>query len=354
VSALTVIVTGGAGFIGSALVRRLVDAGETVVTVDKLTYAGNPANLDAVANAANHHFVAADICDAAAMRSVVKEHAPAAIYHLAAESHVDRSIDGALDFAATNVLGTVTLLETATAHWRTLPAAEAARFRFVMVSTDEVFGELGATGAFDEESAYRPNSPYAASKAAADHFVRAWFRTHGLPVLIANCSNTYGPRQFPEKLIPLTILNALDGRTLPVYGSGENVRDWLHVDDHVAALHVIRTQGVPGETYLVGGRCERRNIDVVREICGLLDVRRPCGAPHADLIAFVPDRPGHDTRYAINPQRIETGLGWSPRVAFTVGLSATVDWYIENRGWCEAASRRYDRLRLGLGSAGGR
>jgi dTDP-glucose 4,6-dehydratase len=351
---LTTIVTGGAGFIGSALVRALVGAGETVVTVDKLTYAGNPANLAAVADAANHVFVEADICDATAMRAVFRQHRPSAIYHLAAESHVDRSIDSAVDFAMTNVVGTVTLLEAATAYWRALPAATAASFRFLMVSTDEVFGELGAAGAFDEASPYRPGSPYAASKAGADHLARAWFRTHGLPVLISNCSNNYGPYQFPEKLIPLTILNALEGRPLPVYGRGENVRDWLHVDDHVDALRRVVARGAPGETYLVGGRCERRNIDLVRALCGILDERQPAGAPHDRLIAFVADRPGHDARYAIDATRIESELGWRPRVGFTEGLRRTVDWYLDNRDWCAGATQRYGRGRLGLRAAGDR
>lgn len=348
---MTVVVTGGAGFIGSALVRALVSDGENVVTVDKLTYAGNPDNLAPVADAPNHRFIEADICDAAAMQAVMRDFRPAAVYNLAAESHVDRSIDGAVDFAATNVLGSVTLLEAATQYWRALPEAEAARFRFLMVSTDEVFGELGADGAFDESSPYRPNSPYAASKAGADHMVRAWFRTHGLPVLISNCSNNYGPYQFPEKLIPLTILNAVEGRPLPVYGQGENVRDWLHVDDHVAALRLVVDRGTVGETYLVGGRCERRNIDLVRSLCSVLDERLPAGAPHDGLIEFVTDRPGHDSRYAIDPRRIETELGWRPRVAFARGLGETVDWYLDNRAWCAAATRRYDRGRLGLQAA---
>ena len=348
---MTIIVTGGAGFIGSALVRALVGAGESVVTIDKLTYAGNPDNLASVAGNPNHVFIEADICDATAMRAVIAAQRPSAICHLAAESHVDRSIDGAVDFATTNVTGTVTLLEAATVHWRSLSGDAAAGFRFLMVSTDEVFGALGATGAFDETSPYRPGSPYAASKAGADHFARAWFRTHGLPVLIANCSNNYGPYQFPEKLIPLTVLNALEGRPLPVYGDGGQVRDWLHVDDHVAALRCILAKGMPGETYLVGGRCERRNIDVVREICGLLDALHPAAAPHARLIAFVADRPGHDARYAIDPRRIETELGWRPQVTFADGLRRTVAWYGDNRDWCDAASRRYDRRRLGRRAA---
>lgn len=347
---MTSIVTGGAGFIGSALVRRLVADGESVVTVDKLTYAGNIANLTIVADAPNHCFVQADICDADAMRAVFREHRPERVFHLAAESHVDRSIDSAIDFAATNMLGTVVLLEAATGYWRTLAGDAGERFRFLMVSTDEVFGSLGDTGAFDEASPYRPNSPYAASKAGADHLARAWFTTHGLPVLISNCSNNYGPFQFPEKLIPLTILNAIEGRALPVYGTGENVRDWLHVDDHVAALRRIVDRGVPGETYLVGGRCERRNIDIVREICQLLDDRLPGGAPHDRFISFVEDRPGHDSRYAIDPTRVERELDWKPATAFSDGLSGTIDWYLENRAWCDGARTKYGRERLGLQS----
>lgn len=345
---MTVIVTGGAGFIGSALVRALVADGIHVVTVDKLTYAGNLDNLSAVDGAANHSFVEADICDAPAMQSVMQEYQPETVYHLAAESHVDRSIEGAAEFAVTNVLGTVVLLEAATAYWKDLPDNVADMFRFLMVSTDEVFGELGAEGLFSESSSYQPNSPYAASKAGADHMVRAWFRTHGLPVLISNCSNNFGPFQFPEKLIPLTILNALEGRHLPIYGKGENIRDWIHVDDHISALRRVVEAGAIGETYLVGSRCERRNIDLIEEICAILDELKPSGAPHSRLIEFVADRPGHDARYAIDPRRMETELGWRPGRAFSDSLRSTIEWYLEHTDWCMRASNCYDRGRLGL------
>jgi dTDP-glucose 4,6-dehydratase len=348
---MTVLVTGGAGFIGSALVRALVGDGERVVTIDKLTYAGNLDNLAVVAAEPNHIFIRADIGDRAAIAAAFRDYRPHAVYHLAAESHVDRSIDAPAVFVETNVVGTLTLLETALAYWRGLDAAERERFRFLQVSTDEVYGELGATGYFDEMSRYRPNSPYSASKAAADHLARAWFRTYGLPVLVSNSSNNYGPYQFPEKLIPLTVLNALAGRALPVYGRGANVRDWLHVDDHVAALRRIVEFGRVGETYLVGARCEARNIDVVRAICRLLDERHPTAAPHARLIAFVTDRPGHDSRYAVDPTRIERELEWRPRHDLERGLAAAIDWYLANQEWCRRASGAYRQQRLGTASA---
>ncbi len=348
---MTVLVTGGAGFIGSALVRALVADGESVVTVDKLTYAGNLANLASCVDAPHHVFIRADICDRAAMRATFAKHRPRAVFHLAAESHVDRSIDGPAAFVETNIAGTATLLETALDYWRGLDGAARAAFRFLQVSTDEVYGELGAVGQFSETSPYRPNSPYAATKAGADHLARAWHRTYGLPVLVSNCSNNYGPYQFPEKLIPLTLLNALSGRPLPVYGQGLNVRDWLHVEDHAAALRKIVAEGKTGETYLIGARAERRNIDLVRAICRLLDERRPEGAPHERLIAFVTDRPGHDARYAIDPGKIENELGWRPRYDPERGLAATVDWYIANLDWCRDATAIYRQERLGL--AGG-
>jgi dTDP-glucose 4,6-dehydratase len=344
---MTVLVTGGAGFIGSALVRALVADGETVVTVDKLTYAGNLDNLAPVANAPNHVFLHADICDRAAMVAAFAEHRPQAIYHLAAESHVDRSIDGPAVFIETNVVGTATLLDAALDYWRGLDAAARSRFRFLQVSTDEVYGELAATGCFDEHSHYRPNSPYSASKAAADHLARAWFHTYGLPVLVSNCANNYGPYQFPEKLIPLMVLNALAGKELPVYGRGHNVRDWLHVDDHVAALRCIIARGRIGDTYLIGARAEARNIDLVRAICRLLDERRPEGKPHTRLIAFVTDRPGHDARYAIDPAKIERELGWRSQHGLDQGLAGTVDWYVANQEWCRRASGAYRQQRLG-------
>jgi dTDP-glucose 4,6-dehydratase len=348
---MSVVVTGGAGFIGSALVRALVGDGERVVTVDKLTYAGNLGNLASVIDRPNHAFERADICDRAAIDRVFREHRPSAVYHLAAESHVDRSIDAPAAFVETNVVGTAALLEAALDYWRALDAAGRAQFRFLQVSTDEVYGALGASGYFEDGSAYRPNSPYSASKAAADHLARAWFHTYGLPVLVSNCSNNYGPYQFPEKLIPLMVLNGLAGKALPVYGAGTNVRDWLHVDDHVAALRCIVERGRAGETYLIGARAEARNIDLVNAICRLLDERRPQTAPHARLIAFVTDRPGHDARYAIDPGKIERELGWRPRHDLDRGLAATVDWYIANRSWCERAGASYRQERLGVVAA---
>jgi dTDP-glucose 4,6-dehydratase len=345
---VTVMVTGGAGFIGSALVRALAADGEPVVTVDKLTYAGNLDNLAPVFARPGHVFIRADICDRAAMAAVFEEHHPQAVYHLAAESHVDRTIDAPATCVETNIVGTATLLEATLGYWRSLDAAGRAGFRFLQVSTDEVYGELGPTGRFDDESRYRPSSPYSASKAGADHLARAWHRTYGLPVLVSNCSNNYGPHQFPEKLIPLTVLNALAGKPLPVYGQGLNIRDWLHVDDHVAALRRIVAHGRVGETYLIGARAEARNIDLVTMICRLLDARQPEGSPHARLIAFVTDRPGHDARYAIDPGKIECELGWQPRYDLSSGLSATVDWYIANQEWCRRASVFYRQERLGF------
>jgi dTDP-glucose 4,6-dehydratase len=346
---VTALVTGGAGFIGSALVRALVAGGERVVTVDKLTYAGNLDNLAPVADSDRHLFVQADICDRAAMATLFTDHRPSAVYHLAAESHVDRSIDGPAAFVETNVVGTMTMLERALDYWRGLDAAGRDGFRFLHVSTDEVYGELDATGLFSEDSPYRPNSPYSASKAGSDHLARAWHRTYGFPTLVSNCSNNYGPYQFPEKLVPLVTLNALAGKPLPVYGAGANVRDWLHVDDHVSALRRIVAAGRIGETYLIGARSERQNIAMVRTICRLLDERRPTAAPHDRLIAFVRDRPGHDARYAIDPSKIESELGWRPAYDFDRGLAATVDWYIANQDWCRRATEKYQQQRLGLG-----
>lgn len=348
---MTVLVTGGAGFIGSALVRQLVAQGEKVVTIDKLTYAGNLANLAPVEGNPAHTFIKADICDGAAMRQAFAAHRPRAVYHLAAESHVDRSIDAPAEFVHTNVGGTATLLEAATEYWKGLPEAARPHFRFLNVSTDEVYGELGADGLFNEQSPYKPNSPYAASKAGADHLARAWFRTFGLPVLVSNCGNNFGPYQFPEKLIPLTILNALEGRRLPIYGRGDQVRDWIHVDDHASALRAVVARGRPGETYLIGARGERRNIDVVRAICAILDDLQPNAphAPHEKLIQFVTDRPGHDARYAIDPAKCEAELGWKPEHGFVRGLRDTVTWYMQNRAWCEGAAQVYNRGRIGLG-----
>lgn len=345
---MTVIVTGGAGFIGSALVRALVADGERVVTIDKLTYAGNLDNLAPVLTTPTHLFVRADVCDRAAMAAVFAEHQPRAVYHLAAESHVDRSIDTPRVCIETNILGTATLLKSALAYWRSLDATGRAQFRFLQVSTDEVYGELGPTGYFDDQSRYCPSSPYSASKASADHLVRAWHRTYDLPILVSNCSNNYGPYQFPEKLIPLMVLNAFAGKPLPVYGQGMNIRDWLHVEDHAAGLRNIVARGRVGETYLIGARNEARNLDLVHTICRLLDTRRPSGAPHARLITFVTDRPGHDARYAINPGKIERELGWRPAFDLEHGLAATISWYIDNQEWCQRACATYRQERLGV------
>jgi len=331
---MRIIVTGGAGFIGSAVVRHLVlQAGATVLTVDKLTYAGTRTSLKAVDDHPNHQFVQADICDETAVARALSEFRPERIIHLAAETHVDRSITGAKTFLETNVIGTFTLLELARQYWMTLDRQAREAFRFLHVSTDEVYGSLGTDGLFEETTRYDPGSPYSASKAASDHFATAWHRTYGLPVVISNCSNNYGPFQFPEKLIPLAILNAMEGKALPVYGAGTNVRDWLHVDDHARALDLIASNGRPGERYNVGGRNERSNIDVVRRIAQIMDALRPGGAPHERLISFVPDRPGHDQRYAIDPTKLESELGWRADETFETGIEKTVRWYMENESW---------------------
>ena len=339
----TLLVTGGAGFIGSAVVRHLIrETGATVVTVDTLTYAGHRENLAPVAGHSRHHFEQNDITDAPAMHRLFEEYAPDGILHLAAESHVDRSIGGPAAFVQTNVVGTQVLLEAARTYWE--EQGQPEDFRFLHVSTDEVYGELGETGAFTEETPYDPSSPYSASKAGADHLARAWHRTYGLPVLITNCSNNYGPYQHPEKLIPVVILNAVDGEPLPVYGTGENVRDWLYVEDHVRALLRVLHGGRVGETYNVGGDREKQNIAVVRRICDILDEKRPdaLNGSHHDLITFVEDRPGHDWRYAIDASKIETELGWAPEVSFEEGLRRTVDWYVEHRNWVRAVGRDAD------------
>lgn len=330
-----IMVTGGAGFIGSAVVRHLLaETGARVVNVDALTYA---ANLDSLPGAEGHPryvFEKADIRDASAMRRVFETHKPTAVMNLAAESHVDRSIDGPAAFIDTNVVGACTLLMEATRHFRETPAAERKGFRFVHVSTDEVFGSLGAEGLFDEASSYRPNSPYSASKAASDHFARAWRETYGLPTVVTNCSNNFGPYHFPEKLIPLMILKGLKGGELPVYGAGANIRDWLYVEDHARALALVLEKGEPGETYNIGARCERTNLDVVHRVCDLLDAHAPSlGFPRRELIRFVADRPGHDLRYAIDPSKIERELGWRPREDFESGLAKTIEWYLANRAW---------------------
>ena len=349
---MRVIITGGAGFIGSALVRHLVlEKGYEVLTVDALTYAGCEASLRAVDGKTNHRFLKANICDRAAMDGAIAAFHPDRIMHLAAESHVDRSITGAADFIQTNVVGTFTLLEAARYYWNGLEAGAKDSFRFLHVSTDEVYGSLGETGLFEEVTPYDPSSPYSASKAASDHLAKSWHRTYGLPVVVSNCSNNYGPYHFPEKLIPLTILNALGGHALPVYGKGENVRDWLYVDDHARALDLIIERGRPGETYNVGGRNERRNIDVVRRICAVLDELVPTVAPRETLIEHVTDRPGHDARYAIDATKLESELGWRARETFESGIEKTVRWYLESEWWWRPLRERYDGQRLGLASA---
>eukprot|EP01012_Entosiphon_sulcatum_P026129 TRINITY_DN31527_c0_g1_i1.p1 TRINITY_DN31527_c0_g1~~TRINITY_DN31527_c0_g1_i1.p1 ORF type:complete len:352 (+),score=40.66 TRINITY_DN31527_c0_g1_i1:293-1348(+) len=347
----TILVTGGAGFIGSAVVRHLVRKGLRVINLDKLTYAGNPASLKAIENAANHRFVQGDIADVPLLLGLLREERVDGIMHLAAESHVDRSIDGPGAFVETNVVGTFRLLSAALEYWRGLEGDARAGFRFHHVSTDEVFGDLPFdSGIFTEETSYAPSSPYSASKAASDHFVRAWHETYGLPVVLSNCSNNYGPYHFPEKLIPLTILNALEGKPLPVYGKGQNVRDWLFVEDHARALELVLTQGRVGESYNIGGNQERTNLSVVEAICDALDRRVPLaeGGARRGLIRFVTDRPGHDRRYAIDASKIARELGWTPQESFETGLDRTIDWYLENRWWWEPIrSGTYAGERLG-------
>ena len=346
---MRVVVTGGAGFIGSALVRYLVlERGAEVLNIDALTYAGNLASLREVENKANYQFLKADICDRAAIERAVADFRPDRIMHLAAESHVDRSITGAADFIQTNVIGTFTLLEVARGYWSALDHAARDTFRFLHVSTDEVYGSLGTKGLFTEQTPYDPSSPYSASKASSDHLAKAWQRTYGLPIVVSNCSNNYGPYHFPEKLIPLTILNALAGEPLPVYGKGENVRDWLYVEDHARALDIIAERGRVGETYNVGGRNERRNIDVVRSICDVLDQLAPANRPRAELIEFVTDRPGHDARYAIDASKLENELGWRAEENFDTGIEKTVQWYLENGWWWAPLRTKYAGERLGL------
>ena len=347
----TLLVTGGAGFIGSALVRYLIQTTNIkVVNVDALTYAGNLESLKAVESHPNYCFEQMDICDAQQVNRLFKLYQPDAIMHLAAESHVDRSIDGPAAFIQTNIVGTYNLLEAARAYWRDLPEPKKQQFRFHHISTDEVYGSLPATGFFVETSPYQPNSPYSASKASSDHLVNAWHHTYGLPVILTNCSNNYGPFQFPEKLIPLIILNALEGKPLPVYGKGDNVRDWLYVDDHVKALTVALTKGAVGETYNIGGHNEKTNLEVVKTVCALLDELVPESAhkPHESLITFVEDRPGHDQRYAIDASKIKNELGWEPQETFETGLRKTVQWYLENPEWCRhVQDGSYQRERLG-------
>jgi dTDP-glucose 4,6-dehydratase len=347
---LRVMMTGGSGFIGSAVCRHL--AGQNNVAIlnyDKLTYAASQASLAMLEGKADYQFVRGDVADAAMVSATIKAFRPDVVMHLAAESHVDRSITGPGDFIQTNIVGTYVMLQAALEHWRGLEGEAKDRFRFHHISTDEVFGSLGAEGLFSETTPYDPRSPYSASKASSDHLARAWHHTYGLPVVVSNCSNNYGPYHFPEKLIPLVTLNALEGKPLPVYGKGDNVRDWLHVEDHARALHLIATQGVPGESYNVGGRNERTNLQVVEAICDILDELRPIpGQSRRDLITFVADRPGHDARYAIDATKLETELGWKAQETFDTGLRKTIQWYLDNEAWWAPLRERYAGQRLGL------
>ncbi len=347
---MKILVTGGAGFIGSALCYYLVkDVGAKVLNVDALTYAANPASLHSLEDHPGYRFVKANICDRKAIQKVFEEFQPDAVIHLAAESHVDRSITGAADFIQTNIVGTFTLLDVARVYWQDLTDERKTDFRFLQVSTDEVYGSLGADGLFHETTAYDPSSPYSASKAASDHLAIAWHRTYGFPALISNCSNNYGPRQFPEKLIPLVFINALHEKNLPVYGDGSNIRDWLYVDDHARALHLIMTRGRLGEKYNVGGRNEHTNLQVVHRICDLLDTMRPADKSCRELITYVTDRPGHDHRYAIDATRLETELGWSAQENFETGMEKTIAWYLDNEDWWRPLHNRvYGGERLGL------
>ena len=337
---MRLLVTGGCGFIGSEIVREAITRGHAVLNIDALTYSANPDNIASVAASEKYSFAHINICDATAVRRAITEFRPDSVIHAAAESHVDRSIDGPLEFVTTNVTGSAVMLTEIESYWRRLAEPEKQRFRFLHISTDEVFGALGPQGVFTEETPYAPNSPYSASKASSDMLVRAWFKTYGLPVLISNCSNNYGAFQFPEKLIPVVILNAIRGHEIPVYGQGENVRDWLHVSDHVRAMFVMLERGRVGETYAVGGGAEVSNIALARMICELLDELRPSATAYAEQIRFVTDRPGHDFRYAIDAGKIERELGWTPQHDFVSGLRSTVSWYLENLDWCQNAVSR--------------
>lgn len=350
---MKIIVTGGAGFIGSAVVRQYInDTTHQVINLDALTYAGNLESLKRVSDDSRYVFEQVDIREYEAVEQVFERHQPDAIMHLAAESHVDRSIDGPVDFIQTNIVGTYNLLDVAKKYWDGLEGERKASFRFHHVSTDEVYGDLGATGFFTETSPYEPSSPYSASKASSDHLVRAWCRTYGFPVVVTNCSNNYGPYQFPEKLIPLVTLNALEGKPLPIYGKGDQIRDWLYVDDHARALRLVLEQGKIGETYNIGGHNEKTNLEVVKTICGLLDEFFPESrhVPHDKLITYVADRPGHDVRYAIDADKINKALGWKPEESFESGIRKTIEWYLDNAEWCQhVQDGSYQRERLGTG-----
>lgn len=350
---MKILVTGGAGFIGSAVIRHIIqNTNNQVLNVDKLTYAGNLESLKEIEQHSNYHFKQIDICDTEQIMKAIEAFQPDAIMHLAAESHVDRSIDGSAAFIQTNIVGTYTLLEAARKYWMHLEAEAKQNFRFHHISTDEVYGDLeGATDLFKETTSYAPSSPYSASKASSDHLVRAWYRTYGLPVIVTNCSNNYGPYHFPEKLIPLVILNALDAKPLPLYGNGQQIRDWLYVEDHALALYKVVTEGIVGETYNIGGHNEKQNIEVVKTICKILDELKPQanGQAYGSLITFVKDRPGHDLRYAIDATKIQNELGWTPTETFETGIRKTVEWYLSNLDWCRhVQDGSYQRERLGV------
>jgi dTDP-glucose 4,6-dehydratase len=348
----TIIITGGAGFIGSAVIRQYINETDfKVINVDALTYAGNLESLAGIENNQRYVFEHADICNIKALERIFEQHQPDAIMHLAAESHVDRSIEGPADFIQTNIVGTSNLLEVARNYWNQLEENRKLNFRFHHVSTDEVYGDLDETGLFTEETSYQPSSPYSASKASSDHLVRAWHRTYGFPIVITNCSNNYGGYQFPEKLIPLVTLNALEGKPLPIYGTGQQIRDWLHVDDHARALRLVLEKAKNGQTYNIGGHNEKTNLDVVKTICSLLDQLVPNSPyiPHQSLIAYVTDRPGHDMRYAIDASKIEKDLGWTPDETFETGIEKTIKWYLDNSEWCQhVQDGSYQRERLGV------
>jgi len=350
---MKIVVTGGAGFIGSAVIRHIIkNTDNQVLNVDKLTYAGNLESLIDIENDSKYSFKQIDICDSIAIEQAFNDFQPDLIMHLAAESHVDRSIDGPTEFINTNIVGTFTLLEVARKYWQELNGDKKTAFRFHHISTDEVYGDLeGTTDLFTETTPYAPSSPYSASKASSDHLVRAWHRTYGLPIIVTNCSNNYGPYHFPEKLIPLVILNALDGKALPIYGKGDQIRDWLYVEDHARALYKVVTEGTVGETYNIGGHNEKQNIDVVKTICQILDQLKPQanGQPYDSLITFVKDRPGHDLRYAIDATKIKNDLGWTPEETFDSGIRKTIEWYLNNLEWCRRVQDgSYQRERLGV------